>query len=364
MRLKGAFDHWRDIRWLSDEAACDLIEADLIDILVDLSGHTGGHRLLVLARKPAPIQIGWIGYNGTSGMAAMDYRFVDLAEPDGAERFSTESLWRLPGIAATYQPNPACPTPPPAPPADAAGHVTFGCINNFSKVNDDVLSVWAELLRSVPDSRLILRIGGIENPIFRAETEARLERLGLPPARVTLERRVNENQYDIYGQIDIALDPFPYNGVTTTMDALWMGVPVVALEGSHVAARMGLAILTNAGLPDLVAPSREEYIALARDLALDRDRLRTLRHDLRGRVARSPLVDHAALAGHVGDAFRGMWRSWVAQNADGPPAMGEAPALPTPALPARPPRPASGRAIPSPIRRSGRCRPSSRRSRF
>jgi predicted O-linked N-acetylglucosamine transferase (SPINDLY family) len=310
-RLKPLFTHWRSILGISDDAAADLIEADQIDILVDLSGHTAGNRLLVFARKPAPIQVSWIGYPGTTGMAAIDYRLTDhVTEPEGlTEHLNTEILWRLPRMAACYQPSALTIPVMNHPPSDDNGYVTFGCINRFAKVTDSVLAVWAQILARVPTARLLLEVGDIENPEFRAETEARFERLGLPLDRVILEPR--RAAYMLFHRMDVALDPFPFNGVTTSMDTLWMGVPFVALAGTHLISRLGSAILTTAGLPELVAQTPDEYVEVAARLARDADWLRTVRHDLRDRLTRSPLMDHKGLADEVGVAFRGMWTGWV-----------------------------------------------------
>ncbi|WP_336486662.1 tetratricopeptide repeat protein [Methylobacterium nigriterrae] len=319
-RLRLAFDAWHDIAGLEDEAAADLIEAEAIDILVDLSGHTSGNRLLVLARKPAPIQVGWIGYPGTTGMAAMDYRFTDLyAEPPGrGDDLSVEALWRLPGVASCYQSNPDSPDVAAEAPHSANGYVTFGCFNRFTKVSDDALAAWAEILARVPDARLLLEIANIDAPEMRADVEARLTRLGLPLDRVILEPRTPQNRYVLYNRVDIGLDPFPYNGGTTSLDSLWMGVPFVALEGAHFVARMGHSILNHAGLAALSGRTREDYVALACRLADDHAWRDGIRAGLRARFAASPLMDNQRLADDVRDAWRAMWRLWVERAGEAP----------------------------------------------
>lgn len=312
-RLRTHFDQWRSIRCLDDDAAADLIEADQIDILVDLTGHTAGNRLLVLARKPAPIQVGWIGYPGTTGMAAMDYRFTDLhSEPMGlGDDLSVETLWRLPRVGVCYQAPAASLRLADHPPSEDNGYVTFGCFNRFTKVSDAALQAWGRILERVPGSKLLLEIADVDDPLTRQQVEARFERLGVPLDRTILKARSPANRYVLYNQIDIALDPFPYNGGTTSLDTLWMGVPFIALEGSHFVARMGHSILTNAGLPELSAPSVDVYVDLASRLAQDAGWLRSVRHDLRGRFAASPHMDHQLLADDVGEAWRTMWRRWV-----------------------------------------------------
>jgi protein O-GlcNAc transferase len=315
-RLKPGFDHWRDIRALSDAAAADLIEADGIDILVDMSGHTAGNRLLIFARKPAPIQATWLGFTTTTGVKAIDYRITDVyADPPGmTEHLNTETLWRLPSIFCCYQPRTGIAEPIDHPPRDDNGFTTFGCFNNFTKVTDGTLRCWAEILNRVSDARLLLEIVGIDGGEFRRETQARLVRLGLPLDRVILEPRKRSNQYVLYNTIDIALDPFPYNGGTTTMDALWMGVPVVALAGKYFGARLGVTMLNNVGLPELIAENEASYVELATDLATDESKLRAVRHNLRQKMSASRAMDHAAFARDMEAAYRGMWQAWCANH--------------------------------------------------
>jgi protein O-GlcNAc transferase len=313
-RLKPGFDHWRDIRALSDDAAADLIEADAIDILVDMSGHTAGNRILIFARKPAPVQATWLGFITTTGVQAIDYRITDVyADPPGmTEHLNTETLWRLPATFCCYQPRAGIAEPIDHPPRDDNGFTTFGCFNNFAKVTDGTLKCWAEILTRVPDARLLLEIVGIDGEEFRRETEARLLHLGLPLDRVILEPRKRSNQYVLYNKIDIALDPFPFNGGATTLDALWMGVPVVALAGKYFATRMGVTILNNVGLPELLAENEAAYIDLAADLATDVSKLRAIRHDLRHKMSNSRVMDYAAFARDIEGAYRGMWQAWCA----------------------------------------------------
>jgi predicted O-linked N-acetylglucosamine transferase (SPINDLY family) len=315
-RLRQAFDHWRDIRFLDDEKAADLIESDAIDILVDLAGHTGSNRLLVFARKPAPVQVTWLGWPTTTGMKAIDYRITDqYAEPPGmTEHLNVEILWRLPGIFCCYQPYENSPAITGRSPFEDNGHITFGCSNNFMKVTDLVLETWARILAQVPGSRLLLEIRNLESPRLRARIEERLLHAGLPLDRLLLEPRKSANQFVLYNRFDIALDPFPCNGGTTSFDTLWMGVPLVTLAGKHFVSRMGVTILTNAGMPELIARNIDEYVKLATDLAQDRNRLRNLRHNLRDRVAASPLMNQAAFAHNIEAAYREMWQKWCHES--------------------------------------------------
>jgi protein O-GlcNAc transferase len=313
-RLKPAFDHWRDIKALNDDQAADLIETDGIDILVDLAGHTADNRLLVFARKPAPVQVSWLGYPATTGMKAMDYRISDsYAEPVGlTEHLNVETLWRMPEIFACYQAHENSPAVIDHPPFEDNGYITFGCFNNFAKITEPVLMAWSLIMAQVPNSHLLLEFMGLESPKFRAAIEARLERLSLPMNRVILEPRKKSNQFVLYNRIDIALDPFPRNGGATSMDAVWMGVPFITLAGAHFGSRLGVTILSNAGLPELIAKALDEYVGLAVDLAQDKDWLRSLRHNLRDRVAASPLMNQQAFTRNMETAYREMWRCWCA----------------------------------------------------
>ncbi|NUZ06843.1 tetratricopeptide repeat protein [Piscinibacter koreensis] len=316
-RLASRFDHWIDCQALDDDALAARIRADGIDILIDVSGHSQGNRLPVFARRPAPVQVTWLGYPFTSGLTAIDHRISDaLAEPPGmTEHLNAEALWRLPGPFCCYQPPALDVQPPEGLPKDAAGALTFGCFNNFTKVADDVLAAWARILAQLPEARLLLEINGLGNASYRDSVETRLLRLGLPLGRVILEPRRPENQFVLYNRIDIALDPFPCNGGTTTFDALWMGVPVVSVAGRHFPSRMGATILGHAGLGELVADGIDGYVDLAVALARDEDRLRRIRHGLRERVAGGALLDARAFARHWHAALRGMWERWCERDA-------------------------------------------------
>ena len=318
-RLKPGFDHWRNIRALGQDAAADLIESDGIDILVDMSGHMSGNRLLIFARKPAPIQATWLGFTTTTGVKAIDYRITDVyADPPGmTEHLNTETLWRLPAIFSCYQPRADIADPIDHPPRDDNGFITFGCFNNFTKVTDGTLKCWAEILGRASDARLLLEIVGIDSEDFRRETQARLARLGLPLDRVILEPRRRSNQYVLYNKIDIALDPFPFNGGTTTMDALWMGVPVISLAGEYFTARMGVTILNNVGLSEVLAENEAAYVDLAVGLATDPARLRAIRHNLRQKMNDSRMMDFSAFARDIEAAYRGMWQVWCASQGAG-----------------------------------------------
>ncbi|GJD96130.1 tetratricopeptide repeat protein [Methylobacterium iners] len=319
LRLRGKFDAWHSIAGLTDNAAADLVETHAIDILVDLSGHSAGHRLLVFARKPAPIQATWMGHPATTGLTAINYRITDAVHdvPGTSDAFHTETVWRLPGVSATYQPPTDLPEVRRRAPFEDRGYVTFGVLNRFEKIGDHALRVWARILRELPDARLFMVVGGVEAPEVREHVQERLSGAGLPldrvllHPRVSLHPRVGPGYFDLYHEFDIALDSFPYNGGTTSCETLCMGVPFIALKGTHAAGRTGVAVLTAVGLQELAAETLEDYAACAVDLARDIDRLRAIRSGLRERVFASPLMNHVRLAEEVGDAFRTMWRRWV-----------------------------------------------------
>ena len=311
-RLKGYLDHWRVIHRLSDDEVADLIEADGIDILVDLSGHTAHNRLLVFARKPAPLQIAYLGYPATTGMAAMDYRISDpYAEPEGmTEGYNVERLWRLPEIFCCYRPREDSPAVIDHMPQEDNGYVTFGSFNNFAKVTERVIGTWSKILAGVPSAKLMLEIHGLDDARFKAEVEQRFGGYGVEPERLILIARKPGNHYVLYNRIDVALDPFPCNGGTTSLDSLWMGVPFVTLAGTAFYSRLGVTLLTNAGMGELIAVDEEEYVGKAVMLANDKAKLQELRAGLRERVKRSPIMDAQRFAGQMEQAYRGMWRGW------------------------------------------------------
>jgi predicted O-linked N-acetylglucosamine transferase (SPINDLY family) len=301
-QLEGMVGHWRDIRALDDAAACELIAADGIDVLVDLSGHTSGNRLGIFARRPAPLQFAWLGYFASTGLAAIDAAIfgADQVAP-GSEAFFVEPVERLARSHFCYAP-PAYAPAVRARPEDAAP--VFGSFSNAAKLNDDVLRTWAGVLAAVPGSRLVLKWKTFGEPAIRASMHARLERAGCAPDRVELRGPTEHAaMLDEYGDIDIALDPYPFSGALTTCEALWMGVPVVTLEWQRPVARQTLALLRCIGLDDLVAATPAAYIDICRRLAADRARLRELRATLRERIAGSALMDGAGMAGALEEVY-------------------------------------------------------------
>ena len=302
-------DGWRDIVRLTDDAAAARVRADGIDILVDTTLHMEGNRLLLFARKPAPLQVTMAGYPGSTGLATIDYRFTDehLDPPGTDDSVYIEQSVRLPDTFWCYDPLGDDVEVGPLP-ADGDRSVTFGCLNNFSKVNDGVIALWAAVLRSVGGSRL--RVLCHEGS-HRTHTLQKLARHGVEPHRVDfVGYRPHPDYLKLFEGIDISLDTVPYNGHTTSLDSLWMGVPVVTLVGATVVGRAGLSQLTNIGLPELIAYSPEQFVAIATALAADRPRLRELRHGLRGRMESSPLMDAKRFARSVEAGYRQMWRHW------------------------------------------------------
>ncbi|HEY2343448.1 MAG TPA: tetratricopeptide repeat protein, partial [Chthoniobacteraceae bacterium] len=308
-RLRGCADVWREIARVGDDRAAEMIREDRIDILVDLTLHMAANRLLVFARKPAPIQVTYLGYCGTTGMSAMDYRLSDpfLDPPDGDDSCSSEQTIRLPRSYWCYQPIGPCPDLQPAPMLDA-GFVTFGCLNNFAKVSPAALDLWAEILEATPQSRLLL---SAPPGSCREEIVARFATRDISAGRLEFVGKQPWEQYiRNWQRIDIGLDPFPYGGGITTCDALWMGTPVVSLRGRAAVGRGGCSILSNLGLPDLIAETTERYKEIAVSLANDCSRLSASRSSLRERMASSPLRDAERFARDVESVYRGIWRTW------------------------------------------------------
>lgn len=311
-RLRDRMDHYRGVAGLHDAQLIDVIRRDGIDILVDLAGHAGNDRIVALAYKPAPVQVTYCGYPDSSGIQAVDYRITDaLADPPGADANYTERLVRLPGCFLCFRPPADAPEPGP-PPALTRGHVTFGSFNRECKISQHCYDVWSRVLHAVPGSRIVLKSIAGHNPETRAYQFGEFARRGIGPERVQILGFVGEQRGHLatYLDVDIALDTFPYNGTTTTLDSLLMGVPVIALEGLHHAGRVGVSLLENIGLPEFVAHSDEEYVDLAVTLASDPARLLELHRTLRQRLVTSPICDERAFTAKFELALRNMWQEW------------------------------------------------------
>jgi predicted O-linked N-acetylglucosamine transferase (SPINDLY family) len=317
-RLRLRADTWRNFVGQQDSAVEEAIRGDGPDILVDLAGHTGMNRLPLLSRRLAPVQVGYLGYPNTSGIEAMDYRFVDpITDPQGdADPLHTESLVRFAPTAWAYAPPSVAPSPAP-PPSHAGAPITFGSFNNFAKVTDATLLAWSKLLGAVHGSRLRIKCTGLDEATVVAQVRERLVRADIEPGRVDLVGRDPglEEHLAQYRDIDVALDTFPYNGTTTTCEALWMGVPVVSMSGDRHAARVGASLLTAIGRTEWIARSWEHYVAIAAGLARDREGRQAAGRSLRDAMARSPLLDHRGQAGRFGLALRECWAVWCQRAA-------------------------------------------------
>jgi protein O-GlcNAc transferase len=316
--LEGLAHHWRNIANLTDHQVEAMVRADGIDILVDLAGHTCGGRLRLFALKPAPVQVNWLGYPDTTGLDMMDYRFTDeLADPAGSDQFYAESLVRLPGCFTCYKPLADAPEVASLP-ALKNGYVTFGSFNNLPKMNAKVVALWAEVLEAVPNSRLFIKSPPLTDLATRERYYELFGQVGINRERLELigHTATQSDHMDLYKCLDIGLDTFPYNGTTTTCEALWMGVPLVTLEGTRHAGRVGVSLLNAVGMPDFIAKNTSDYVALAANLSSDLPKLAKLRAELRGCLTVSQLCNGKSFASKVEDAYRQMWRTWCKTTQD------------------------------------------------
>lgn len=301
-------DHWHDVFDLSDDALAQLIRSHEIDILVDLAGITEGSRAFAVGMRPAPVQIGYLGYLGSTGMSAIDHRITDAyADPPGhSERFHTEHLLRLPRTQWVYTPHPRMPEPQPVP---DAGPVTFCSYHRLTKLHTAQLALWAELLARIPDSRL--EMVDIPSDEVRERVLAPFLARGIAAERVVTHARLDRVGYwELIQRMHLALDAYPYNGGASTCDVLWMGVPVITRAGRHGFSRSGASILGVLGLPQLVATSDVELLAIAMRLAADRQELAALRRNLRERMSASPLRDPGGFMRDLESAYRHAWREY------------------------------------------------------
>ena len=314
-RLQRYADQWREIAGVPDEQVAEMIRKDGIDILVDLAGHTGDNRMLLFARKPAPVQVSWLGYPNTTGLKAVDYRIVDgYTDPPGlTDPFYTEKLMRMPESFLCYQPEQNSPETGPLP-CQKKGHITFGSFNFFAKVSPEVAVCWAELLQAVPASHLLLKTKSLSDKPTREYAMEMFTQKGIERERIELlsYEHSYRGHLDMYNRIDIALDPFPYNGTTTTCEALWMGVPVITLAGKTHASRVGVSLLSNIGLPEFIAETPDEYVKMAFTLAADVNSLQSLRMRLRAAMEQSPLTDAKRFTLNLENCLREMWQRYCA----------------------------------------------------
>lgn len=306
-KMRAMVESWRPITGLIDEQVAKLVRDDGIDILVDLSGHTAGNRLLVFARQPAPVQATLFIYPNTTGLRTMQYRVTDdyFDPPGQSESLYTEKLIRVPEICWCQIPRAEAP-PVSIPPATKSGNFTFGSLHNPAKVTDEVISLWSRILKAAPNSRLLITVG--RSPLGRKRIEDEFAKAGISSSRLEILHRLSLREYlDLYARIDVALDPFPYNGVTTTFDTLWMGVPVVTLPGTNCRSRHGLCLLSNIGLTQFIAKDADDYVRIATNYANRLAELAEIRAGLRERVQQSPIVRGDLYAARLEAAFRQMW---------------------------------------------------------
>ena len=305
--MRERCENWRDIYSLSDEEVAEQIRRDRIDILVDLTMHMGNGRLPVFAFKPAPVQVCWLGYPGTTGLAAMDYRLTDpyLDPPGQHDEFYSEKSIRLPETFWCFEAR-STTSHVNALPAASNGFITFGCLNNIRKVNPSVLELWAKVMLAVKNSRLLM-LAPMGKP--RELILDKMKSNGVARDRIEFVDRQPRMAYlDTYNRIDFGLDTFPYNGHTTTLDSLWMGVPVLTLVGKTIVARAGLSLLTNVGLTEFIAHSPEEFVRKASEISTDLSRLSTVRAGLRNKITNSSLMDTTRFARGLEDALRTIWK--------------------------------------------------------
>jgi predicted O-linked N-acetylglucosamine transferase (SPINDLY family) len=317
--LRSLTHHWRHCPHDNAQQLAARIAADRIDILLDLSGHTDGNRLTAFALKPAPIQITYLGYPNTTGVATIDYRLVDpITDPPGSEQYASEQLLRIEPCFLCYQglTHVAAQPVPPSQRADSPtrGSITFGSFNSLLKINDPLIALWARVVLAVPGSRLVLKYRSLAEAHARQAIADRFAAAGLAPERLVLLPATGkyEAHLESYHAIDIGLDSYPYHGTTTTCEAMWMGVPVVTLGSSpdvH-ASRVGISLLSAVGLSEFVASTETDFIRIAAELAADPARLASIRSGLRERMLASPLCDAATFGRRVGDLLRAAWLRW------------------------------------------------------
>lgn len=321
-RVERHADHFIRLAGLSPQEQAQAIREQGIDILIDLAGHTGHNGLLAMAHKPAPVQISWLGFPATTGLQAINYKFSDdVTDPEGADSQYSERLYRLPTLFCCYRPlireplwryQPSYQVRPA--PILANGYITFGSCNNLGKLTDEVLTLWGRILQSVPGSRLLIEGKNLGNPEAAAAYRQRCAALGIDVERLELVPLERSNQYLTYHRIDIALDPFPLTGGTTSFDVLWMGVPLVSMIGESFKSRMGTGILAHLGRAEWLACDADSYVEIARQLAEDVPRLNALRQGLRVEVEQSVLMREDIFNHQFGEGLRAMWLQWLAQR--------------------------------------------------
>ena len=315
-RLKSNADHWVECEQMDDDALTHRVKDDGIDILVDLSGHTTGNRLLVFARQAAPIQISWFGFPVTTGLKTIQYRFTDdvIDPPSQANVHYSETLIRFDRFYAAYKPESSVPVSNVRPLGKKRG-VTFGSFNSYVKVRPEMLALWCEILLQVPHSRLLMQASGLGGAEINAHIRTYFKKRGVDVKRLEIRGWTGLTEYFQLGQeVDIALDPYPFNGGVTTCHALWMGLPVVTMSGESAASRVGRSILSRMGLTELIAKNQTEYVAIAVNLAKNHAKLSELRESLREKMMAGGILDGGNLAQQAESAYRTVWRDWCTQH--------------------------------------------------
>lgn len=317
--FKDNVDHWRDVTTLSDAAAASLIQQDQIDILVDLAGHSANNRLGIFASKPSPVQISWLGYPATTGLPQIEHRLTDeIADPSGdADKNHSEQLIRLEGGFHCYQMPEEVPNVGSLPALDN-GFVTFGSFNHISKISPRVIETWSEILASVPNSKLLLKGGMLDYEVVRGKLQEAFEQNKIAADRIVLKGWIarDDDPLELYNSVDICLDPFPYNGTTTTFEALSMGVPVITLLGARHSGRVGASIMSHLGRPEWITDTRQSYKALAGSLAGDLSALQNIRQQLRSELLNSTLSDAARFAAKIETVCTEIYRDFCQKTLD------------------------------------------------
>ena len=316
-RLIDVSEHWRSIIRMNDKDIINLIRKDKINILIDLSGHTKGNRLTVFSHNPAPIQVTWLGYPNTTGLSSIDYRFTDeIADPiSEADKFHSEELVRLPKGFLCYQGNESVSTNK-ALPCLKRGYITFGSFNNLTKITPQVIKIWSRILQAVPNSHLLLKSKQLSDSSTKSRYLELFKEEGISEDRLELHSWMPEKDghLRLYGHVDIGLDPFPYNGTTTTCEALWMGTPVITILGDRHVSRVGASILTHVGLEEFIATDIDEYINMAIKYANNMDSIKSIRAGLRHNMKNSDLCNADAFARDVEKALDEMWNQYLQKS--------------------------------------------------